>query len=66
VLCFGSLLGIGLGIGAILMGIQGRRAADAGTASNRGVATAGVVLGSIGVGLSVLSSLSYLTQLAQV
>jgi len=66
VLCFGSLLGIGLGIGAILMGIQGRKAADAGTASNRGVATAGVVLGSIGLGLSVLSSLSYLLQLVRV
>lgn len=60
VLCFGSLLGIGLGIGAIIMGVQGRRAAQAGTADNSGVATTGLVLGSIGVGLSVLSSFSYL------
>lgn len=60
VLCFGSVLGIGLGIGAIVMGVQGRKAAQGGTADNSGVATAGLILGSIGVGLSLLSSLSYL------
>lgn len=60
VLCFGSLLGVGLGIGAIIMGTQGRKAVAAGTADNGGVATTGVVLGSIGVGLSALASLSYL------
>ncbi|WP_156250750.1 DUF4190 domain-containing protein [Pseudactinotalea terrae] len=64
VLCFGSLLGIGLGVGAILMGNAGRRAADAGTADNRGVATAGLVLGCIGVGMSLLASLGYLSQFA--
>jgi hypothetical protein len=48
-----------------VLGSQGRRAADGGTADNRGVATAGLVLGIIGVGLSVLSSLGYLSRLAQ-
>lgn len=63
VLCFGSLLAIGLGVGAILMGVQGRRAALAGTADNNGVATAGIVLGSIGVALGLVASLGYLSSL---
>jgi hypothetical protein len=64
VLCFGSLLGTGLGIGAILMGNAGRRAADAGTADNRGVATAGLICGCVGVGLSLLISFGYLSNAA--
>ena len=65
VLCFGSLLGLGLGIGAIVMGSQGRRAADAGTADNRGVAMTGFVLGIVGVVLSAFASLGYLVNLTQ-
>lgn len=63
VLCFGSLLSLGLGIGAILMGVQGRKAAMAGTADNSGVATAGIVLGSVGGLLSLFASLGYLSSL---
>lgn len=65
VLCFGSLLGIGLGIGAVVMGSQGRRAAAAGTANNGGVATAGFVLGIVGLVLSAFASLGYLANLTQ-
>ena len=63
VLCFGSLIGIGLGVGAIIMGVQGRQAAQGGTADNGGVATAGLVLGIIGLVLSALMSIGYLANL---
>jgi hypothetical protein len=43
------LVGIGLGIGAIVSGHKGRVAADAGQATNRGTATAGVVLGVLAI-----------------
>lgn len=65
VLCFGSLLGIGLGIGAVIMGSQGRRAVAGGTADNGGVATTGYVLGIIGIVLGVITSLGYLTNAVQ-
>ncbi|GAB2976681.1 DUF4190 domain-containing protein [Actinotalea caeni] len=63
VFCVGSLLSLALGVGAILMGVQGRKAADAGTADNRGVATAGIVLGAVGAALSSLSTLGYLSSI---
>jgi len=65
VFCAGSLLGIGLGIGAVIMGSQGRRAVAGGTADNGGVATTGYVLGIIGIVLSVIASLGYLTNAVQ-
>lgn len=42
------------GIPAIILGRQGQRAADEGLANNRGMATAGMVLGWIAVGLSLV------------
>lgn len=42
------------GIPAIIVGRQGQRAADEGLANNRGMSTAGVVLGWVAVGLSLL------------
>lgn len=63
VLCFSSLFGVGLGVGAIVMGVQGRKAADGGTADNRGVSTGGLILGIVGGVLSLLASLGYLTSL---
>ena len=41
--CFGAITGIL----AIVFGVQGRKAADQGRANNKGVATAGMVLGII-------------------
>ncbi|HEY0117786.1 MAG TPA: DUF4190 domain-containing protein [Cellulomonas sp.] len=41
------------GIPAIVIGRQGQRAADEGLANNRGLATAGMVLGWVAVGLSL-------------
>ena len=41
------------GIPAIVLGRQGQRAADEGLADNRGLSTAGVVLGWIAVGISL-------------
>ena len=41
-------LGILAGIPAIILGMQGRQAADEGRATNKGVATAGMALGIIG------------------
>ncbi|MGI5186642.1 DUF4190 domain-containing protein [Promicromonospora sp. CA-289599] len=43
-----------LGVAAIITGTMGRRAADEGLADNRGMATAGVILGWVNVGLSIL------------
>ena len=42
------------GIPAIILGRQGQRAADEGLANNRGMSTAGLVLGWIAVGLSLV------------
>jgi hypothetical protein len=64
VLCAVPLLSQGLAVGAIVMGIQGRRAAASGTANNRGVATAGLVLGIIAGALGLISLLSYAVSLA--
>ena len=49
-----SLVG---GVIAIVLGVQGRRLAARGLATNRGQATAGVVLGSIGLALALLGFL---------
>jgi hypothetical protein len=43
-----------LGVAAIITGTMGRKAADEGLADNRGMATAGVILGWVNIGLSVL------------
>ncbi len=43
-----------LGVAAIITGTMARRAADEGLADNRGMATAGVILGWVNIGLSVL------------
>jgi hypothetical protein len=43
-----------LGVAAIITGTMGRRAADEGLANNRGMATAGLILGWVNVALSVL------------
>lgn len=45
------------GIPAIIIGRQGQRAADEGLANNRSLSTAGVVLGWVAVGLSVVGVL---------
>ena len=43
-----------LGVAAIITGTMGRKAADEGLADNRGMATAGVILGWVNIALSVL------------
>lgn len=43
-----------LGVAAIITGTMGRRAADEGLANNRGMATAGLILGWVNIALSVL------------
>ena len=43
-----------LGVAAIITGTMGRRAADEGLADNRGMATAGLILGWVNIALSVL------------
>lgn len=65
VLCATSLISLGLGIGAIVMAVNARRAVASGTADNPGVATAGLVLGIIGCVLGAIASLGYLANLAQ-
>jgi len=52
-------LGLFAGIPAIILGVAGRRAADEGKASNRGMATAGMVLGIIGAVLVAIGWVSY-------
>ncbi|WP_369373502.1 DUF4190 domain-containing protein [Promicromonospora sp. Populi] len=53
-----------LGIAAIITGTMGRRAADEGLANNRGMATAGLVLGWVNVGLSVLGIVFFFIAIA--
>ena len=43
------------GIPAVIIGRQGQRAADEGLADNRSLSTAGVVLGWVAIGLSVVA-----------
>lgn len=53
--------GIILGIVAIVLGVQGRKAAANGTATNGGAATAGMVLGIIGLIVNTIGSAWYYT-----
>lgn len=48
--------GLILGIVAIVLGVQGRKAAQMGTATNGGMATAGMVLGIIGLIVNTIGS----------
>ncbi|MFV0427563.1 MAG: DUF4190 domain-containing protein [Beutenbergiaceae bacterium] len=57
VVCFAPVVGTALSVVGIILGHQGRRAADAGRANNRGIATAGFVLGIVGTVLSLLGLL---------
>ena len=51
----GGLLGVVLGIIAIVLGVQGRRRVDSGrTTRNRGVATAGLVTGVLATVIGLL------------
>ncbi|CAM3662347.1 DUF4190 domain-containing protein [Occultella aeris] len=56
------LVGIGLGIGAIVNGNKGRLAADAGQATNRGSATGGLVMGVLAIIAGVFWILVSLSQ----
>ena len=58
---FGALL---LGIAAIITGTMSRKAADQGLANNRGMGTAGLILGWINVALVVLGILFFIIALA--
>ncbi|MBP0456193.1 DUF4190 domain-containing protein [Streptomyces montanisoli] len=55
--CMYGVVGLIAGILAIIFGIKGRRKADNGQATNRGAATAGLILGWIGavIGLLVIA-----------
>lgn len=50
--CWGS--GILFAAGAIVLGMLGKKAVDAGEANNRGLANVGFILGFVGAGLSVV------------
>ena len=52
--CWTVIFGLLLGLAAIVLGIIGRKRAKRGEADNGGVATAGLVLGVIGMVLSVV------------
>ena len=49
-----TCLGLFAGIPAIIFGVLGRKAADEGRANNRGMSTAGIVLGAISIAWSVV------------
>ncbi len=50
------LYGVGIlsGIGAIILGIQGKKKADAGLANNRTLANVGFILGIVGAVISLI------------
>ncbi|NJC70218.1 DUF4190 domain-containing protein [Planosporangium thailandense] len=50
-----SIVGLGLGIAAVVLGRLGMKKAEAGQASNRGQALAGVICGAIGAVLAIVS-----------
>lgn len=54
VLCATVVISLLTGIIGIVLGVQGRRAADSGLANNPGVAIAGIVTSSVGLGLSLV------------
>jgi hypothetical protein len=58
-----AILGIVLGAAALVLGILGMKKAKAGEASNRGQALAGVICGSIGLGLSIISAIAGATNM---
>ena len=47
--------GVFTAVPALILGLQARKKVEAGTANNGGMATAGIILGAIGIVLSVLS-----------
>jgi hypothetical protein len=49
------------GILAIIFGVKGRQKAEQGLATNGGMATAGLVLGIIGIIVSIIASIYYAT-----
>ncbi|GAB2478419.1 hypothetical protein GCM10027063_19840 [Promicromonospora xylanilytica] len=53
-----------LGIAAIITGTMSRRAADEGLANNRGMGTAGLILGWINVALSLLAIVFFVIAIA--
>lgn len=53
-----------LGIAAIITGTMGRRAADEGLANNRGMATAGLILGWVNVALAVIGIVFFFVAIA--
>lgn len=56
--CITSVLGIGLGIGAVVFGALGKGKASRGEADNGGMALAGIILGAIGIVLGALMLLA--------
>ena len=55
--CWTVVIGFVLGVLAIIFGVVGRGRAKRGEADNRGIATAGLVLGIVGIVLSVVIGL---------
>lgn len=49
--CYG---GVPIGAGAIVFGILGKKAVEAGEANNASMAKNGLILGAVGVGVSVI------------
>lgn len=47
-------LGIPVGIAAVILGVQGKKLADQGAATNRGQALAGIITGAVAIGLGVI------------
>lgn len=54
--CCGSLL---MSVAALILGVMGRKKAQQGLATNGGMATAGMILGIVGVALSILALITW-------
>ncbi len=57
--CWGS--GILFAAGAVVLGMLGKKAVDAGEANNRGLANVGFILGIVGGALSIISIILSIT-----
>jgi hypothetical protein len=60
-----TIVSLGLGIGGVVCSLQGKRRVDAGeTPKHGGLAQAGLIIGWVGIGLSILAIVAWIAVIA--